>query len=123
MYVYDTEHETEYRMLENESLDRNLVEKIKNILDKYNPFVKMFRSLSRREELRSCQLIINDQPSNQPQYNSPTASQVAAIIDGGQDLAHLNDKEIMVETISGRLLNVNDTVGYYDPLQYPLLFP
>ncbi|OMO66755.1 DNA helicase PIF1, ATP-dependent [Corchorus olitorius] len=123
MYVYDTEHETEYRMLENETLDRNLVEKIKNILDKYNPFVKMFRSLSRREDLHSCRLIIKDQPSNQPQYNSPTASQVAAIIDGGQDLAHLNGRQIMVETIAGRLLNVNDTVGYYDPLQYPLLFP
>ncbi|OMO89802.1 DNA helicase PIF1, ATP-dependent [Corchorus capsularis] len=109
MYVYDTEHETEYRMLENETLDRNLVEKIKNILDKYNPLVKMFRSLSRREDLHSCRLIIKDQPSNQPQYNSPTASQVAAIIEGGQDLAHLNGREIMVETISGRLLNVNDT--------------
>ena len=35
---------------------------------------------------------------------------------------NLNPRDILVQSTSGQLMNVLDTAGYYDPLQYPLLF-
>uniref|UniRef100_A0A803LJL4 ATP-dependent DNA helicase n=1 Tax=Chenopodium quinoa TaxID=63459 RepID=A0A803LJL4_CHEQI len=52
-------------------------------------------SLAQQENVQDFALRINEQPSDRPQYCLPTASQVAAMI----------------------------VAGYYDPLQYPLLFP
>jgi len=48
---------------------------------------------------------------------------VAAIIVGGEKVGHLSGKEILVQMFGGNLINVQDTVGVYDPLQYPMLFP
>ena len=48
---------------------------------------------------------------------------MAAIIVGGEEVGSLSGREILVQTFSGNLINVQDTAGYYDPLQYPILFP
>ncbi|XP_048502683.2 uncharacterized protein LOC104896527 [Beta vulgaris subsp. vulgaris] len=53
----------------------------------------------------------------------PSASQVAAVVVGGDDMANLKERDIMIESINGQLMYIKDTAGYYDPLQYPLLFP
>ena len=53
----------------------------------------------------------------------PSASQVTAIVVGRDDIANLMERDIIVESISGQLTSIKDTAGYYDPLQYPLLFP
>ncbi|XP_024186018.2 uncharacterized protein LOC112190772 [Rosa chinensis] len=121
-YIYDTEHELDNRLSESVVLDRALVEKIQQILNHYNPFVHQFRSLGQRQDLPNCRLIIREQPSNQRQYCLPSTSQVAAIIVGGGDI-NPNGRDLIVQTISGRLWNVKDSVGYYDPMQYPLLLP
>ena len=89
----------------------------------HNPFVERFRQLSRTPNLHQCKLLIKEQPLNQPQYCFPRASQVAAIIVGGEEVGSLSGKEILVQTFGGNLINVQDTAGYYDPLQYPILFP
>ena len=89
----------------------------------HNPFVERFCQLSRTPNLHQCKLLIKEQPLNQPQYCLPSASQVAAIIVGGEEVGSLSGREILVQTFSGNLINVQDTAGYYDPLQYPILFP
>ena len=81
------------------------------------------RSLRQRPDLPNCRLIIREQPPNRRQYSLPYASQVAAIIVGGGDDINPNGRDFIVQTISGRLWNVKDSVGYYDPMQYPLLLP
>ena len=81
------------------------------------------RVLTQREDVSHCRLVIKEQPLNRNQYHLPTASQVVAIVVGGEELANLNGRDIVVETISGQLRNVQDIAGYYDPLQYPLLLP
>ncbi|XP_075654860.1 uncharacterized protein LOC142625034 [Castanea sativa] len=91
--------------------------------DMHNPFVEKFRQLSRSPNLHQCKLLIKEQPLNQPQYCLPNASQVAAIIVGGEEAGHLSGREILVQTFGGNLINVQDTAGFYDPLQYPILFP
>ncbi|GAA0170172.1 hypothetical protein LIER_40909 [Lithospermum erythrorhizon] len=61
LYIYDTEHKTDNRLLENESLDRNLLEKIKRILDDCNPFVFQFRQQAQRPQLDNYRLVIKEQ--------------------------------------------------------------
>ena len=48
---------------------------------------------------------------------------MATIIVGGEKDGHLSGREILVQTFVGNLINVQDTAGVYDPLQYPMLFP
>ncbi|GMY21309.1 hypothetical protein FCV25MIE_16550 [Fagus crenata] len=91
--------------------------------DEQNPFVRTFCQLARRPDLHQCKLIIKAQAPNQPQYSLPTASQVEAIVVGGDEAGLLSGRDILVQTLSGALINIQDVVGYYDPLQYPLLFP
>ncbi|OMO79395.1 hypothetical protein CCACVL1_13702 [Corchorus capsularis] len=87
------------------------------------------RRLARSRDQISADYVVDPNGASTSTANATQGQQIqlqnqsTTIADGGQDLADLNGREIMVETISGRLLNVNDTVGYYDPLQYPLLFP
>ncbi|KAL0340351.1 UNVERIFIED_CONTAM: hypothetical protein Sradi_4551900 [Sesamum radiatum] len=54
MFIYDTEHETENRLLENNSLDRELVDKIKRILDAHNLFFQTLRQLAQRDDILDC---------------------------------------------------------------------
>ncbi|KAF7844086.1 uncharacterized protein G2W53_000991 [Senna tora] len=93
LYIYDTNNEIHNRVAENSTFNIELVERLRSILD------------------------------NRPQYNLPTASESIAIIVGGEEAGQLNGKDIVVQSNSGHLMNVPDTVGYYDPLQYPLLLP
>ncbi|KAF7814060.1 uncharacterized protein G2W53_028029 [Senna tora] len=86
-------------------------------------FLQLFRQLAQEPNIENCQLIIREQPRNRPQYNIPTASEVAAIIVGGEEAGQINGRDIVVQCNSGHLMNVPDTAGYYDPLQYPLLLP
>ncbi|KAM3016834.1 hypothetical protein FF2_000799 [Malus domestica] len=123
IYIYDTEHQIDNRMLENNGLNRQVVEKTKHVLDQYNPFVHMFRHISHRQDLNTCKLIIREQPSTHRQYSLPTISQVAAVFINGVDSDAINGRDIVVQTTSGQLINVQDDAGYYDPLQYPLLLP
>ncbi|XP_062014501.1 uncharacterized protein LOC133731040 [Rosa rugosa] len=123
LYIYDTDHEVDNRMLENEALHRDVVENIQQILNRHNPFVHVFHHLARCQDLETCKLIIREQPANQLQYSLPSESQVAAIIVGVDDVENLKGRDIMVQTRQGQLLNVQDCAGYYDHLQYPLLLP
>lgn len=38
-------------------------------------------------------------------------------------MANRNGRDIVVQTLSGRLWNVQDSLEFFDPLQYPLLLP
>ncbi|XP_075636671.1 uncharacterized protein LOC142608899 [Castanea sativa] len=123
LYIYDTDLEIQRRMSQSVEAHEDIVQLIQRILDMHNPFVEKFRQLSRSQNLHQCKLLIKEQPLNQPQYCLPNASQVAAIIVGGEEASHLSGREILVQTFGGNLINVQDTAGFYDPLQYPILFP
>ncbi|CAL0322783.1 unnamed protein product [Lupinus luteus] len=123
LYIYDTDHELQNRMLENPQLHENVVSKLQQILDHHNPFVHVFRQLASRTDVHQCSLIIRERPANQHQYNLPTTSQVAAIIVDGDVETMTNGRDIKVTTHAGNLMRIQETVGYYDPMQYPILFP
>ncbi|XP_019413906.1 PREDICTED: uncharacterized protein LOC109325794 [Lupinus angustifolius] len=123
LYIYDTDHELQNRMLENPQLHENVVSKLQHILHLHNPFVNVFRQLASRTDVHQCSLIIRERPANQPQYNLPTTSQVAAIFVVGDVQTMINGRDIKVTTHAGNLMRIQETVGYYDPMQYPILFP
>ncbi|KAK7391490.1 hypothetical protein VNO78_19906 [Psophocarpus tetragonolobus] len=123
LYIYDIEHELQNRMLENPQLHQTLVYKLQQIFHRYNPFVHVFRQLALRKDVDECSLLIKERPANQPQYNLPTDPQVAAIIVDGDVESMTHGQDINVIRHDGNLIRIQETVGYYDPLQYPLLLP
>ncbi|KAL0348077.1 UNVERIFIED_CONTAM: hypothetical protein Sangu_1035500 [Sesamum angustifolium] len=56
-------------------------------------------------------------------YRIWSGHQVAAIIVDGDEVVDVTNKDIIVQTIGGQLMNIKEFSVYYDPLQYPLLLP
>nr|KYP55257.1 hypothetical protein KK1_001464 [Cajanus cajan] len=110
-------------MLENPQLHESIVSKLQQLLHQCNPFVHVFKQLALRSNVHECSLLIKECPDNQPQYHLSTASQVAAIIVGGDIESMSRGRDINLVSHDGNLVNIQETVGYYDPLQYPLLLP
>ncbi|KAL0381311.1 UNVERIFIED_CONTAM: hypothetical protein Sangu_0195400 [Sesamum angustifolium] len=121
MFIYDTDNELEHRLQESGGLDPELIEKIRQILDAHNPFVKIFRQLAQRADIHDCRLLIREKPGTHLQYTLPTSSQVAAILVGGEELMEASDRDIIVQTVGGELINIKDYAGYYDPCNILLL--
>ncbi|XP_029145802.1 uncharacterized protein [Arachis hypogaea] len=96
LYIYDTDHELQNRMLENTQLHETLVFKLQQLLHRYNPFLHVFRQLAQRSDVHECSLVIRERPANQPQYSLPTASQVAAIIVGDDVETMIRGRDIKI---------------------------
>jgi len=122
LYIYDIEHELQNRMLENPQLHQTIVHKLQQILHRCNPFVHVFRQLAQEPNIQICSLLIKKRHANQPQYNLPTTSQVAVVIVTADKTLMARGRDIKVAGHDENLINIQETVGYYDPLQYPLLF-
>ncbi|XP_073139037.1 uncharacterized protein [Henckelia pumila] len=123
MWIVDIDHEVDNRLQENSELRQDLLIKIQNILDQHNPFVNVFRQIGQRQDIPKCKIIIKQQAPNQHQYSLPTASQVSVVIVDNESPENLGSRDIFIQGIDGYLMNIQDIVGYYDPLQYPLLLP
>ncbi|KAI5447745.1 hypothetical protein KIW84_015260 [Lathyrus oleraceus] len=93
------------------------------MLHQFNPFVIRFKQLSILPNISECSLILKERPSNHHQYNLPTAEQVAEIIVGCDVDSMDYGRDINVIRCDGNLKKVQEIKGYYDPLQYPVLFP
>lgn len=93
------------------------------MLHQFNPFVIRFKQLSILPNISECSLILKERPSNHHQYNLPTVEQVATIIVGCDADSMDYGRDINVISCDGNLKKVQETKGYYDPLQYPVLFP
>ncbi|XP_050916147.1 uncharacterized protein LOC127131262 [Lathyrus oleraceus] len=123
LYIYDTDNELHNRMQENPQLHQNVDHKLQKMLHQFNPFVIRFKQLSILPNISECSLILKERPSNHHQYNLPTAEQLAAIIVGCDADSMDYGRDINVIRCDGNLKKVQETKGYYDPLQYPVLFP
>ncbi|CAG8734407.1 23865_t:CDS:2, partial [Racocetra persica] len=95
-----------------------------SILDRLNPFVVNFRSISSASNITELRLLIRaDHGLDQRTYNMPTTSQVAAVWVEGNDHINYTERDIIVQSRSQGLQRVSELSGCYDPMQYPLLFP
>ncbi|KAF1883265.1 hypothetical protein Lal_00030370 [Lupinus albus] len=123
LYIYDTDHELQNRMLENPQLHENVVSKLQHILHLHNPFVHVFRQLALRTDVHQCSLIIKE----------PTATSgiAATLLPGGQT-AHsrfkipLNPDSSSVCSISkqsdlAKLITQASTIVWDEaPMQFPV---
>ncbi|XP_050915977.1 uncharacterized protein LOC127131082 [Lathyrus oleraceus] len=100
LYIYDTDNELHNRMQENPQLHQNIIHKLQKMLHQFNPFVIRFKQLSLFPNISECSIILKERP-NSMEYG----------------------RDINVIRHDGNLKKVQDTKGYYDPLQYPILFP
>ena len=105
-------------------LRQNTLEFIKTLLDELNPFVANFRAISSSSNITDlCLRIRADHGLDQRIYNTPTASQVAAVWVEGHDHMDCAERDIIVHSRSQGLQRISELNGSYDPMQYPLLFP
>ncbi|KAI5407593.1 hypothetical protein KIW84_053737 [Lathyrus oleraceus] len=123
LYICDTDNELHNRMQENPHLHQNIVHNLQKMLHQFNPFVIRFKQLSILPNISECSLILKERPSNHHQYNLPTVEQVATIIVGCDADSMDYGRDINVIRCDGNLKKVQESKGYYDNLQYPVLFP
>ncbi|XP_025692541.1 uncharacterized protein [Arachis hypogaea] len=131
LYVFDTQNEIENRMAairgeHHKEIHEDIVRELKQMLDDNNVLVKAFRmvrdSLAREPNNTIKLRLLGKRGKDGRRYNLPNTDEVAALIVGDFDIDK-TDRDIVVETQSGRLQRINQLNSAYLGLQYPLLFP
>ncbi|RID60231.1 hypothetical protein BRARA_F03402 [Brassica rapa] len=137
LYIVDTENEVQNRSnalrsgknAQTEStidgLKKEIIQPIMNILNAVNPYVAQFRSARERFRMNPDQTfhmrIVSRSDKDGRTYNTPTASEVAALIPGDFNLG-MDKRDIVIQHKSGRLTRIDEIHISYLALQYPLLF-
>ncbi|XP_074305872.1 uncharacterized protein LOC141641094 [Silene latifolia] len=131
LYIYDTEEEVENRktaLSQNtpNRFDDDLIESLQKMVDEKNPVAKNFRMardrLSSNEDVEVSIRLISRRDTDERTYNCPTASEVAALIEGDLD-PNMDKRDIIVQKSCGRLQRISELHPSYMALKYPLLFP
>lgn len=97
------------------------------MLDANNCYVGAFRSERERLEVagagRPMRLVLASGRSTDGRtYNLPTENDVAALIPGDFEKS-MENRDIILESSTGKLQRISELHPAYLPLQYPLLFP
>ncbi|XP_074282767.1 uncharacterized protein LOC141607310 [Silene latifolia] len=132
LYVYDTASEISLRKKavarreDNPTLDHDILTKLKDMLDEFNPLAKTFRMAKERikedENIRLSVKLLGTRKPNDRIYNTPTASEIAALIIHDNS-TESRGKDIVVHHRSRGLQAISELHSSYMALQYPLLFP
>ncbi|CAG8446376.1 10120_t:CDS:2, partial [Dentiscutata erythropus] len=104
-----------------QSLNRNMINIIQNVLMDLNPFVDTYISAG-NENLQNPLyyiLIYNKHGKDMRQYNTPLVKEVAAICFSNKTM-HVRD--ILIVRYDNELERIYELHGAYNPLAYPLLF-
>ncbi|KAF8092050.1 hypothetical protein N665_0426s0008 [Sinapis alba] len=137
LYIADTENEVKNRanclsnsslagqVKKSDALREEIIKALMDMLNEVNPYVKKFRSARERFDTNPKDAfhmkIISDRLKDGRTYNTPTSSEVAALIPGDFNL-DMDKRDIVLQKHSGKLMRINEIHASYLPLQYPLLF-
>ncbi|PWA44957.1 hypothetical protein CTI12_AA521650 [Artemisia annua] len=109
-----------------QSLDRNIMNQIKDVLDESSDLVKTFRrareAYTEDNEQNIKIKLIAKRGKHGRQYDLPTANEVAGLIVGDVD-ACVEDRDIVLQKRDGPMQRINIFHPMYLALQYPLLMP
>ena len=129
IYIYDTDHELQNRSnaTPNFNLDSTILAELQQMLHDINPYVNIFRqagNLLKQNPLLDLKLIItNNRTKDSRRYNTPSASEVAAIMIGdGQETENQN-RDIILQPHEGSIQRISEIHRAYTPLHYVLMFP
>ncbi|XP_013616958.1 PREDICTED: uncharacterized protein LOC106323364 [Brassica oleracea var. oleracea] len=132
MYICDTENEAEnranclsqgkrsFKCKKKDNLRKEIIEVLMKVLDEVNPYVKNFRSAGERFNTNPQEAfhmrIISDCLKDGRTYNTPTASEVAALIPRDFNL-DMDKRDIVLQKHSGKLMRINEIHSSYLALQ------
>ncbi|XP_045792116.1 uncharacterized protein LOC123886886 [Trifolium pratense] len=128
LYIYDTDNELANRIhsvRDNKSIDPDIVRSLSRMLDEHNVHAKAFRMA--RDKLQAGNVkelklrLIHDRKTDGRIYNTPTVSEVAALIVGDVDAG--DSRDIIIQEKGGKLTRINEFHASYLGYQYPLIFP
>ncbi|CAN6930494.1 unnamed protein product [Brassica oleracea] len=138
LYIVDTENEIENRAAiigkykksadkaKKESLRKQVIQKIVEMLNEFNPYVHQFRSARDRfntnPETTFHMRIVSSREKDGRTYDTPTASEVAALIPGDFNLEMDKRDIVLEEKRTGWLKRISEIHPSYLALQYPLIF-
>ncbi|KAK9705842.1 hypothetical protein RND81_07G086300 [Saponaria officinalis] len=131
LYIYDTEEEVHNRKnaispSDPQRFNDDLIRLLQNMIDERNPLAKIFRMardrLSADFEAEVSIKLISRRYTDGRTYNRPTASEVAALIEGDIG-ANMEKRDIIVQKSCGTLQRISELHPSYLALQYPLLLP
>ncbi len=125
--LYDTDHEIQNRSSIMPGLDPMILAELQQMLHNINPYVNNFRqvgNLLKYNPSLDLKLIITNSRTKDPRrYNTPSASEVAAIIIGtGQEIEHHN-RDIVLQPHQGGMQQISEIHCAYASLHYVLMFP
>ncbi|CAG7862632.1 unnamed protein product [Brassica rapa] len=138
LYIVDTENEIQNRAsiigkykakrekAKKEKLRQQVIERIVKMLDEVNPYVHQFRSARERfntnpDETLHMRIVSNREKDGRT-YDTPTASEVAALIPGDFSLDMDKRDIVLEEKQTGFLKRISEIHPSYLALQYPLIF-
>jgi hypothetical protein len=122
-YVYDATNEVQNRQLRNPNLSQVTLMAIRDILGRYNLYVRVFEHAADRlaahpaEEVRVALTAARNHGTEMDprQYNAPMADEVAMILPG--DPGQIGNCDVIVERRhGGGLLRMCELAPSYDPL-------
>lgn len=124
LYFYDTRNEVANRKVDKDKLQDGTIAQLIEIL-KANPYSQFFCSLSEIPNLDEYEIRLRANPEVHDRTAlPPIVSQVAVLWIEDEDAEEeLRERDIVVQEHDGHSQRISYYYGYYDPLQYPLLFP
>ena len=127
LWVIDAQEALQHRQALNPHLNHNILLKINDIVQRYNPYFEQFKSAFERlrENVHESNFrftLVRDTSTDRQRYNMPVASEIAALVPvttGDTIPSH----DIVVQYRGGGLQRIFDTSPLYLPLYYVLLYP
>ncbi|KAI7962555.1 hypothetical protein MJO28_000649 [Puccinia striiformis f. sp. tritici] len=96
-----------------------------SVLYKYNPYANFYKTARDVLEANNAQTFkLQGVPlagADPKRYNEPTVDKVAVLVQGPGDI--VNERQILLHRLDGRLTYISDMHSSYFPLRYPLFFP
>ncbi|CAN6932684.1 unnamed protein product [Brassica oleracea] len=138
LYIVDTENEVTNRASiigkyktasetsKKETIRKQVIESLLKMLNEVNPYVHQFRSAKDRFDTNPEETfhmrIISSRAKDGRTYDTPTASEVAALIPGDFNLDMDKIDIVLQEKQTGWLKRISEIHPSYLALQYPLIF-
>ncbi|KDR70860.1 hypothetical protein GALMADRAFT_75581, partial [Galerina marginata CBS 339.88] len=125
LYVYDPMEALDVRVEQNNSLDKDIMKSLQQMLIGHHRYVPLYKHafeiLEAHDPANDVQVRLRLTPElDRRRYNLPTSNEVAVILPG---TAASEPRDIVLRLRDGPLYRISDLHTAYAPLQYPLLFP
>ncbi|RCV30685.1 hypothetical protein SETIT_6G115000v2 [Setaria italica] len=128
LYFYDDDPSLEHRLRKcrekSAQEDREVIQRLKDILHGINPYSENLRSMGQVDNLEDYHVELNlDQRLDQRTYNVPLTSEVAAVWIERSERRGQFDNSIVLQGKDRSIHGIRSYHGCYDALSYPLFFP